>query len=345
LITRPPHASQPGSGKSAPTASLHQVVLPDVFAVAPRAISPAQLASLVKLRYVRSVIAVDGGSVRIGGRAVSIIGVNPAGFRSWTPPQTSAQQGTWSALSGGGLVSTAAAAKKLRLHAGRSYRVLAATQPDLRFGGTAVIGIPGVDAVVSARTSRQLGLVRQIGVLISAPGANLSKLDALVRGVLGKQSRFVSLRPAPAAAAAVQPGQLPVDPRASGSRPASYLQLYRDSAAQYCHGLSWTVLAAIGTIESGNGANVGPSSAGALGPMQFLPSTWSRWGIDAFGQTGPPDIMNPFDAVPAAAGYLCAMGAGQGGASLSAAIFGYNHASWYVTEVLTLARQYAREYG
>ena len=195
-------------------ASLHQVVLPDVFAVAPRGITAIQLASLVKLRYVRSVIAVDGGAVRISGRAVSVIGVNPADFRSWTPPQTAAQQGTWAALSRGELVTTAAAAKNLRLRAGGSYRVLAATQPDLRYDGTAVIGIPGVDAVVSTQTSRKLGLVRQIGVLISAPGASLAKLDARVRSVLGKGSRFVSLRPAPAAASsapAAQPGRLPVD--------------------------------------------------------------------------------------------------------------------------------------
>ena len=105
------------------------------------------------------------------------------------------------------------------------------------------------------------------------------------------------------------------------------------------------MLAAIGQIESGDGANTGPSSAGALGPMQFLPSTWRVWGIDAFGETGPPDIMNPYDAVPSAAVLLCASGAAQGGQGLRQAIFAYNHATWYVDEVLTLAAEYARESG
>ena len=77
------------------------------------------------------------------------------------------------------------------------------------------------------------------------------------------------------------------------------------------------MLAAIGEIESGDGANNGPSSAGALGPMQFLPSTWRIWGTDGFGRAGPPDIMNPLDAVPAAARMLCADGAASGGAALS----------------------------
>jgi membrane-bound lytic murein transglycosylase B len=105
------------------------------------------------------------------------------------------------------------------------------------------------------------------------------------------------------------------------------------------------VLAAIAQIESADGQNDGPSSAGALGPMQFLPSTWAVWGIDAFGETGPPDVMNPYDAVPSAARMLCADGAAGGGTALSSAIFDYNHADWYVSEVLSLAAQYAADYS
>ena len=104
------------------------------------------------------------------------------------------------------------------------------------------------------------------------------------------------------------------------------------------------MLAAIGEIESADGANDGPSSAGALGPMQFMPSTWRIWGTDGFGRTGVPDIMNPLDAVPSAARMLCADRAASGGAALSAAIFAYNHAAWYVNEVLALAGEYAQEY-
>ena len=112
----------------------------------------------------------------------------------------------------------------------------------------------------------------------------------------------------------------------------------------YCPGLPWTVLAAIGQIESGDGTNMGPSTAGALGPMQFLPSTWARWGIDAFGETGPPDVFDPYDAVPSAARMLCADGAAAGGQSLYNAIFDYNQAKWYVNEVLALAAEYAADY-
>jgi membrane-bound lytic murein transglycosylase B len=96
------------------------------------------------------------------------------------------------------------------------------------------------------------------------------------------------------------------------------------------------VLAAIGTIESGNGRDPSTSSAGAMGPMQFLPSTWAAYGLDADGD-GRAEIMDPVDAVHAAARYLCDNGGGRPGAALAGAVYAYNHAEWYVRDVLSLA--------
>jgi hypothetical protein len=166
----------------------------------------------------------------------------------------------------------------------------------------------------------------------------MTKLVSQVKSALGASARVVRLAPAAVSTS------LPVDSTPPSGRPANYLQLFQESAARYCPGLSWTVLAAIGQIESADGQNMGPSTAGALGPMQFLPSTWATWGIDGFGDTGAPDILNPFDAVPSAARLLCADGAASGGGGLRQAVFDYNHATWYVDEVLTLAAEYAREY-
>ena len=328
------------------TRKLPGVVVPDLFAVASRSITAAELSRLAGLRHVRGVLAVDGGAVSVGGRPVATIGVNPAYYRGWTPPQTAAQQSVWTALGRGQLVTTPQAGKKLGLLPGKSYQVSGASKQVLQFGGTAALGIPGVDAVVAAQTSRALGLVPQIGVLISAPKANLATLEAQIRGVIGRPRQLLSLRPARQAGvqrAQTSLGQNPA--HVPAGRPNSWIQLFQASAAEYCPQLSWTVLAAIAQIESADGQNMGPSSAGALGPMQFLPSTWARWGIDAFGFTGPPDIMNAWDAVPAAADYLCASGASQGPSGYAAAIYSYNHATWYVAEVLALAHEYAQQYG
>jgi murein DD-endopeptidase MepM/ murein hydrolase activator NlpD len=102
------------------------------------------------------------------------------------------------------------------------------------------------------------------------------------------------------------------------------------------YGIPWQVLAAINKVESNFGRNMGPSSAGAIGWMQFMPSTWLRWGVDANGD-GVANPWNPDDAVFSAARYLAAAG---GQADLSRAVFAYNHADWYVNEVLGLAGAY-----
>ena len=109
------------------------------------------------------------------------------------------------------------------------------------------------------------------------------------------------------------------------------LALWQQAGSAY--GVPWEVLGAINKIESDFGRNMGPSSAGALGWMQFMPSTWARWGMDADGE-GLANPWDPDDAIYAAARYLAAAGAQS---DLSRAIFAYNHAQWYVDDVLELA--------
>ena len=328
-----PTAAAEGSAAHGVTA-YRQIILPDLLVVAPKGLSAAQVAGLGKLSGVRNVITADGAAIKVGGQQVNVIGVDLQQFRSWTPLGTASDQAVWTALADGRFVASPGAAHRLRLRTGTRYGLTGAVRQDLVFGGPAALGVSGIDALISNRASGALGLVRGVVALISAPGAGLSGLTRGVRGAVGPGDTIVSLRSAP----------LPVQPGVQGGKPASYLQLFQQSAAMYCPGLSWTVLAAIGQIESGDGSNVGPSSAGALGPMQFLPSTWATWGITAFGEAGPPNIMDPYDAVPSAARYLCAAGAATP-AGLAGAILAYNHANWYVTEVLALAGQYAQTYG
>ncbi len=118
---------------------------------------------------------------------------------------------------------------------------------------------------------------------------------------------------------------------------ASVRALYQQ-AALTCPGLPWGVLAGIGQVETDHGANKNVSSAGAMGPMQFMPATWEAYGVDGDGD-GKADILNQTDAVYSAAHYLCSNGGGNS-ASLYKAIFAYNHSSYYVNTVLRLAAQY-----
>lgn len=113
--------------------------------------------------------------------------------------------------------------------------------------------------------------------------------------------------------------------------PAFLIPIYKKAGAKY-H-IPWDVLAAINSVETDFGRNVNTSSAGAIGWMQFMPSTWAQYGV-AIDHSGPPNPYNPADAIFAAARYLAANG---GGTHVSQAIYAYNHAQWYVDEVLARA--------
>ncbi len=118
-----------------------------------------------------------------------------------------------------------------------------------------------------------------------------------------------------------------------------YVQIYKAAAKRYRFAEDWYVLAAVGKVESEHGQNMGPSSAGAMGPMQFLPSTWAQYGVDGNGD-GEANILDPEDAIPAAASYLVAGGAPD---DWYAALYTYNRAGWYVREVLEIAESYKRQ--
>ena len=115
---------------------------------------------------------------------------------------------------------------------------------------------------------------------------------------------------------------------------AELLALWQQAGTAY--GVPWELLAAINEVESNFGGNMGPSYAGAVGWMQFMPSTWDRWGADANGD-GVADPWNPTDAVFSAARYLAASGAGQ---DVPGAVWSYNHSEEYVQLVLGLAGEF-----
>jgi membrane-bound lytic murein transglycosylase B len=117
--------------------------------------------------------------------------------------------------------------------------------------------------------------------------------------------------------------------------PASADQLlafYKEAEA--ATGIGWTYLAAINLVESGLGRISGLSTAGAIGPMQFLQSTWNERGI------GQGDIRDPHDAIQAAARYLVRRG---GPADMTKALRGYNNSANYVRAVTTYAQLFAAD--
>jgi hypothetical protein len=135
---------------------------------------------------------------------------------------------------------------------------------------------------------------------------------------------------------------LPASSCAISGVPPVLIPIYQAASDRYALGPQGpAILAGINAVETAFGTNLGPSSAGAEGWMQFMPETWATYGVDANGD-GVADPNNPEDAIFAAASYLKAAGMP---ADTYGAIFAYNHADWYVEEVLANAGCYANEVG
>jgi cell wall-associated NlpC family hydrolase len=129
--------------------------------------------------------------------------------------------------------------------------------------------------------------------------------------------------------------------------PATWVALYQQGAST-CPGLSWSVLAAIGTVETDSGQSTAPgvwsgaNSAGAEGPMQFEPATFTAYATVGPQGALPASPYDPVDAVYTAAAMLCANGAGSP-SSLRAAVLDYNHSDVYADTVLALSLAFLQD--
>jgi murein DD-endopeptidase MepM/ murein hydrolase activator NlpD len=166
------------------------------------------------------------------------------------------------------------------------------------------------------------------------PGTGGAEAGAGEGGVRAKQKA-----PSPSA---LTPA-LPLDLRSSiAGVPSFFIESFQIppfllpifQAAGTAYGIPWQVLAGINEVETDYGRDLSVSSAGAEGWMQFLPTEWNQYGVDANGD-GYKDPYNPADAIFAAARYLRAAG---GNTNIKAAIFSYNHSQAYVESVMLRAQ-------
>jgi cell wall-associated NlpC family hydrolase len=172
-------------------------------------------------------------------------------------------------------------------------------------------------------------------VVVMVVGVAVTVAAVVGQGASGAGSTTAAERSGP-------PGSGGSDPAAEV--PPDWLALYQQAAGT-CPGLPWSILAAVGTVETGNGSSTAPgvwsgsNSAGAEGPMQFEPATFAAYATVGPGGTTPPSPYDRVDAVYTAAALLCADGAGAA-PSLGTAIADYNHSQVYLDTVLTLSLAY-----
>jgi membrane-bound lytic murein transglycosylase B len=255
---------------------------------------------------IRAVYA-TGGPLNL---AASVLGASTPGDALW---RASTANRVFATLLAQDTSSAAARAGDLRLARARAQAADAATAAQAR----------ALDQL-QARAARA-------GAALQQAEQTLADLDARARRARAAQEAIRQLAAARAAEADARSAAMGTV-TALGI-PAEYESAYQ-GAARTCPGMDWTLLAAVGQVESGHGRNVGPSSAGAIGPMQFLPATFAGYAVDGDGD-GVLDAWDPQDAIWTAAHYLCVSGADGGSAAgIHAALLAYNHAEWYVDLVL-----------
>jgi hypothetical protein len=200
-----------------------------------------------------------------------------------------------------------------------------------------VIALAAALALLPLRVAVRLGL-RGTVILVC-----LLVLGVTAYGVAGD----LGLLDPPAVARPRRPSAPPPSQAAQADLPPGWLTRYR-TGARYCPGLSWSILAGIGKVESNHGrarlpgVRSGWNHAGAAGPMQFgigkgrAGNAWARFGRD-FDRDGRVSVYDAGDAIPAAARYLCDAGAPR---RLDAALYAYNPSSSYVALVKRWAARY-----
>src|ERR1700728_1985878 len=156
---RPAAASDAGRARS--------VISPDLLVVEPSGLSARQLARLSAVSGVRQVVTADGAAIKLNGHQVNVLGVAPPQFRPWTPLATATDQRLWTALGRGRFVTSDRLAGRHNLHPGTKYLISGAGQEHLAFGGSAPLGIAGIDVLVSKQATAQLGLVPGVLALVS----------------------------------------------------------------------------------------------------------------------------------------------------------------------------------
>ena len=294
---------------------------------ASRPLTVAQLTALRAIPGIQGLTAALRGTTTLGTRRVNVLAVDPGTFRAFTPRPTAASDPLWQVPAQGEAIASYELNKQAKVPLGGRLTLGRLTTE--RIGALAEFSLPAVDVVVGAAQAPAVGAVTPV-ILVSDPSADAAAIKAAFTRVLGTAVSVDLLRPT---FTPVQTGA----GRVTADSPTDLRTLYMRGAAT-CPGLPWGVLAGIGQVETDHGRVKAVSSAGAEGPMQFLPSTWAVYGVDGDGD-GKADIFDQADAVYSAARYLCASGGGQPD-TLYDAIFAYNHSDYYVRTVLSLAAQY-----
>jgi cell wall-associated NlpC family hydrolase len=181
-------------------ASVHASMAPlrklrsaDLLVIGPRTLPAGVLKAIRKLGGVADAEVLDAARLKLNGRYVAVLGVNPSRFRAYAAPPTARSTQLWQDVADGGIAVSYLMGKQDKLPLGQPVQVTGATTESLAVGGFGTVGIGGVDAVVSDQVARSLGMPAGNAIVISAPHAQLSVLMRQIAVALPRSATVTAL--------------------------------------------------------------------------------------------------------------------------------------------------------
>jgi cell wall-associated NlpC family hydrolase len=162
-------------------APLKQLRSSDVLVVSRTALPAGTAAALARLPGVTAVQSLDAARIKINGKYVAVLGVDPSAFRGYAAKPTARSNQLWQGVADGRIAVSWTRGRLDSLPLGGKVRVAGAGRMQrLMVGGFGTVGIPGIDGIVSHAVARSLGIPSGNAIVVSAPTAQLATLDKLI---------------------------------------------------------------------------------------------------------------------------------------------------------------------
>ncbi|WP_433498013.1 C40 family peptidase [Sphaerimonospora sp. CA-214678] len=188
----PPGNDAERQGVADPVAPLTRLISPHLFVVSAHPLAAEVVAKVRRQTGVKAAEVTDAAEVRIDGKRVQTMGVDPSTFRAYTPSKTAGSDGLWQNIAAGDVA--------VSFELGHDGGVELGSTVDggglrLRVGAYATVGMGSIAAVVSRRTARSLGIPEGNAMVVSAPDVDSAKLRRRLLKILPKGSQVATINP------------------------------------------------------------------------------------------------------------------------------------------------------
>ena len=174
-------------------AQLGKLRTADLFVVSRFALPRSTAPAIRRLSGVTEAESLDAARIRVNGKITATLGVDPSQFRSFAARPTAASNRLWQSVASGDIAVSYTMGRLDRLPLGGTVSVSGVSRKRLQVGGFGTVGVTGVDAVISKPVARSLGFPSGNAIVISAPHANISKLEHRISRLLPRDAAVAPL--------------------------------------------------------------------------------------------------------------------------------------------------------